>query len=74
MYKRATSLSPEQGEGWKGLAKFYEQQKLHSREGYMSSEVDQDYAPAEYDISNAVSDDGESIPDTHFEMPNNNFY
>ena len=41
-YKRATNQCPDQAEGWKGLAKFYEKQQ-QMEEGKMDEKCKRDY-------------------------------
>ena len=41
-YKRATDQCPDQSEGWKGLAKFYEKQQQEA-EGKVDEKLKQDY-------------------------------
>merc|ERR1719180_231752 len=68
-YKRATDQCPDQSEGWKGLAKFYEQQQQEA-EGKMDEKSKRDYIEVLLKLQDFTLEDLSKYCDTCAKLAN----
>ena len=68
-YKRATDQCPDQSEGWKGLAKFYEKQQQEA-EGKVNEKLKQDYIEVLVKLQGFTLEDLPKYSDTCAKLAN----